>query len=45
MINNIEANIEQIIFIIRGRKVLLDFEIAELYHVKTKILIQALKEI
>ena len=35
--------IEQRIFLIRGQKVMLDFHLAELYGVKTKALIQAIK--
>lgn len=35
--------IENIIFIIRGQKVMLDADLAKLYSVKTKVLIQAVK--
>ena len=35
--------IEQSIYLIRGRRVLLDFDIAKLYEVETKTLIQAVK--
>jgi len=35
--------IEQKIFVIRGKKVMLDKDLAELYGVKTKVLLQAVK--
>lgn len=37
----VESKIEQMIFIIRGHKVMLDSDLAELYGVKTKVLNQA----
>ena len=43
--NNIipEERIEKMIFLIRGKKVMLDRDLAFLYGVKTKVLIQAIK--
>jgi len=35
--------IEKKIFLIRGRNVMLDRELAELYGVKTKVFVQAVK--
>ncbi|MQY78775.1 MAG: ORF6N domain-containing protein, partial [Bacteroidetes bacterium] len=35
--------IQQIIFYVRGQKVILDFHLAELYEVETKILKQAVR--
>lgn len=39
----IPAKIEGIILLIRGKKVILDTHLADLYGVKTKALIQAVK--
>ncbi len=36
-------NIQQMIYIIRGQKVMLDEDLAQLYEVPTKVLIQAIK--
>jgi len=36
-------NIAQKIFIIRGQKIMLDSDLAQLYHVETRVLIQAVK--
>jgi len=36
-------NIQQMIYIIRGQKVMLDQDLAELYEVPTRVLIQAVK--
>lgn len=35
--------IEKKIYLIRGQKVMLDSDLAELYEVKTKVLLQAVK--
>jgi hypothetical protein len=43
MQNAIECKIEQMIYIIRGYKVMLDSDLADLYGVKTKVLNQAVK--
>ncbi len=39
----IEENIQQKIYIVRGQKVMLDFDLAVLYQVETRILNQAVK--
>jgi len=43
MQNAIEYKVEQMIYVIRGQKVMLDNDLAELYGVKTKVLNQAVK--
>lgn len=43
MKNAIEYRIEQIIYVIRSYKVMLDSDLADLYGVKTKVLNQAVK--
>ena len=40
---NTAEKIETRIFLIRGRKVMLDSDLAELYDVETKVLLQAVK--
>jgi len=39
----VPSGIDWIIRTIRGEKVILDFDIAELYEVETKVLLQAVK--
>jgi hypothetical protein len=42
-LNTVENAIKHRIFIIRGQKVMLDYDLAELYQVETKVLNQAVK--
>ena len=39
----IEQKIEQYIYLLRGTKVMLDEDLARLYQVETKVLVQAVK--
>ena len=41
--NNDIVPIQSLIYVIRGKKVMLDFDLAKLYQVKTKALNQAVK--
>ncbi len=42
-INKVEETIKQRIFVIRGQKVMLDSDLAKLYQIETRILIQSTK--
>jgi hypothetical protein len=42
-LSNIENNISSLIYFIRGEKVMLDFDLATLYSVETRVLKQAVR--
>ena len=45
IMSNNEIHIEDMIYEIRGRQVILDRDLAKLYHTETRVFMQSVKEI